>query len=127
MSQPSTSQPSSPEVPDVVHAGVRYVQDTHDSRQGDQSGGYLAAIDAGSGRRLWRIAVYEVPAQPPDHPSVAIYFRSMRLAPDARSLEIVNTAGSVYRVDLASRQSARVGGPAAVPAAPPPPAKLPPG
>lgn len=97
---------------DIEHEGVRYVQDLHDSRNGDQAGGYLAAIDIASGQRLWRLKVYEVPrAQVAGLPTLPRYFRSMQLLPGAQALEIVNEAGGIYRVDLATRRSTQIGGP----------------
>ena len=124
---PSISRPSAPEVPPVEHAGVRYVQDQTDERQGDQAGGYLAALDAKSGARLWRLKVYEVP----DHRAAGVssgglYFRSMRLAPGGNALEIVNEAGAIFLVDLAKHSATQVGGPpagASAPAAKPVPPK----
>ena len=49
MTGPSASRPSAPVVPAIEHQGVRYAQDSHDDRAGDQPGGYLVAIDAKSG------------------------------------------------------------------------------
>ena len=40
MSGPSASRPSAPMVPAIEHEGVRYAQDGHDDRAGDQPGGY---------------------------------------------------------------------------------------
>ena len=53
------------------------------------------------------------------HPTMARHFRSMQLLPGGQALEIVNEAGGVYRVDLASRGATQVGGPPASAAAPP--------
>lgn len=124
MNGPSISRPSAPQVADIEHEGVRYVQDVHDSRNGDQAGGYLAAIDIASGQRLWRLKVYEVPgAQVAGQPTLPRYFRSMQLLPGAQALEIVNEAGGIYRVELATRMSTQVGGP---PVSAPVEPKLPP-
>ena len=120
MTGPSISRPSAPQVADIVHQGVRYVQDATDSRNGDQPGGYLAAIDVASGQRLWRLKVYEVAdGRAAGHPTMARHFRSMQLLPGGQALEIVNEAGGVYRVDLARRGATQVGGPPASAAAPP--------
>lgn len=121
MTGPSASRPSAPVVPALEHLGVRYAQDSHDDRAGDQPGGYLVAIDAKSGQRLWRLKVYEVPDQrAAGRPAMARYFRSMRLSPNGDSLEIENESGGVYRVDLASRNALQTGGPAASAPAPRP-------
>lgn len=109
--RPAASRPSPPEVAPVVHDGVRYEQDRHDDRAGDQPGGYLAAIDVRTGARLWRLKVYAIAPQPPGAPVQALYFRSMRLSPDGATLAIENEAGGVYRVDLATRSSVQISGP----------------
>jgi PQQ enzyme-like repeat protein len=123
---PTSSRPPAPDVAPVEHNGVRYEEDRTDERQGDQAGGYLVALDAKSGARLWRLKVYEVP----DYRSAGvsaggIYFRSMRLAPGGGALEIENEAGGKYLVDIARRTSTQVGGPQATgvakPAPPPKP------
>lgn len=111
---PSMSRPPAPEVKPVVHDGVRYEQDRTDERQGDQPGGYLAAIDAKTGARLWRLKIYSLAAGAPGAPTGgARYFRSMQLAPGGAALEIVDEAGVRYSVDLARRSVSQTGGPAA--------------
>lgn len=122
-SPPSMSRPPAPAVKPVVHDGVRYEQDRTDERQGDQMGGYLAAFDARSGARLWRLKVYELPARGPDMPSGGgRYFRSMKLLPGGKSLEIEDEAGIRYEVDLSRRTVMQTGGP--VPEAPRAPVPL---
>jgi hypothetical protein len=117
---PTASRPSAPEVPPIEHQGVRYEQDRHDDRAGDQAGGYLAATDIKSGKRLWRIKVYQVGDQrPAGVPVQARYFRSMQLAPGGAALIIENEAGGVYHVDLASQSSKQVGGPPETAISPP--------
>lgn len=123
-SPPSTSRPPAPEVKPVVHDGVRYEQDKTDERQGDQPGGYLAAFDAQSGARLWRLRVYSLGAGAPGAPTGgARYFRSMQLAAGGAALEIEDEAGVRYSVDLAKRTVSQIGGPAAEAQRPPAPAK----
>lgn len=124
MNGPSASRPSAAVVADIEHLGVRYIQDSHDDRAGDQPGGYLAAIDIKSGQRLWRLKVYEVPdLRAAGRPTMARYFKSMRLSVDGSALEIENEAGGIYCVDLQSKTVTQVGGPPATaparPAAPP--------
>ena len=129
MTGPTASRPSAPTVPAIDHQGVRYAQDSHDDRAGDQPGGYLVATDVKSGQRLWRLKVYEVPDQrAAGRPTVARYFRAMRLSASGDSLEIENESGGVYRVDLAARSAAQTAGPPAsaeAPRAAPPPKALP--
>ncbi|MDE2316708.1 MAG: hypothetical protein KGK06_09920 [Xanthomonadaceae bacterium] len=125
---PAVSRPSAPEVPAVVLDGVRYEQDLYDDRAGDQHGGYLAAIDAATGQRLWRMRVYTLEAKSPGALVLAMYFRSMRPSPDGKALVIENEAGGVYRVDLATHASVQIGGPPeTAPAATPGKPKPPPG
>ena len=121
MTTPSASRPSAPVVAPVEHQGVRYAQDGHDDRAGDQPGGYLVALDAKTGQRLWRLKVYAVPdARAQGRPALPRYFRALRLGADKSSLEIENEAGGVYRVDLSARTSAQISGPpASAPARPP--------
>ena len=109
---PTASRPSPPEVAPIEHQGVRYEQDRHDDRDGDQGGGYLAATDIRTGARLWRIAVYKIGANArAGAPKPTRYFRSMQVAPDGASLIIENEAGGVYQVTLATHTSRQVGGP----------------
>jgi hypothetical protein len=118
---PLSSRPPAPEVEPIEHKGVRYVQDRVDRSRGDQNGGYLAAIDAKSGKRLWRLEVYDVEDDRASGVSdIGLYFRSMRLVPGRDALEIENEAGSRYRVDLVERTSTLVSAPrrGAQPAAP---------
>jgi hypothetical protein len=110
---PSMSRPPAPEVKPVVHDGVRYEQDKTDERQGDQPGGYLAAVDAKTGARLWRLKVYSLTAGAPGAPTGGgRHFRSMQLAPGGSALEIVDEAGVRYSVDLTRRSVSQTGGPA---------------
>ena len=128
MTTPSASRPSAPVVAPVEHQGVRYAQDGHDDRAGDQPGGYLVALDAKTGHRLWRLKVYDVPdARAHGRPALPRYFRALRLGVDPSSLEIENDAGGVYRLDLAAHTSTQISGPpASAPARPPAAPKPPP-
>ncbi len=112
MKGPSASRPSAPDIEPIEHQGIRYEQDNHGDQSGDQPGGYLVAVDAKTGQRLWRLKVYEVPdPRAIGRPTLARYFRAMRLAPDGATLEIENEAGGVYRVDLTIRTVAQISGP----------------
>lgn len=76
---PKASRPSAPFVEPGEIDGTRYQQDTESYRYGgDQPGGYLVAIDANSGARLWMLKVYSVE----DHRAAGVtaggrYFSSM--------------------------------------------------
>lgn len=116
MSSPGPGRPSRPAPPQVApveRAGVRYQQDLDASRHGGtQRGGYLVAVDATTGERLWMLKVYLVP----DHSAAGVsspgrYFRSMALAANRDELEIENEVGGRYRVDVAARTSTWISGP----------------
>lgn len=110
---PSGSRPPAPQVPPIEHNGIRYEQDAHDERQGDQAGGYLVAIDASTDKRLWRLKVYEVPDQGASGVQLSIYFRAMHLAGGGDVLEIEDETGRVFHVKLATRGVTQTAGPAA--------------
>lgn len=111
--KPSPSRPSPPAVEPIVHRGVRYEQDMQAYRHGGtQSGGYLVAVDQANGERLWVLKIYEVPSQ--DAAGVSTpgrYFKSMRLLPDGRSIEIHSETGDRYTVDLRKRAATWTSGP----------------
>jgi outer membrane protein assembly factor BamB len=118
---PSASRPPAPDVAPVEHNGVRYVQDSHDDRQGDQRGGYLAALDARTGAPQWRLKVYEVAdSRAAGIEGGGIYFRAMKLI-TGNVLEIENEAGGIYHVNLVTRTVMQISGPP--PSAPVKPAK----
>lgn len=112
---PRSSRPPPATVPPVVHQGVRYEQDMQSARfGGTQSSGYLVAVDADSGARLWMLKVYEVPSQPGAPFQLQRFFRSMRLGASGATLEIESEAGGHYVVDLAARTSTWLDGPDSV-------------
>jgi hypothetical protein len=110
---PGASRPAPPAVAAIDHEGIRFEQDLEALKHGgDQLGGYLVAIDAATGNRLWMLKVYLVPApSAPAVPRFGRYFRRMSLLPGGQQIEIENEAGGIYRVDLATRTSAWVSGP----------------
>lgn len=128
MSAPSASRPAPPAVAPVEAAGVRYLEDRTDERDGDQAGGYLAAVDVATGATLWRLKVYDVP----DHRAAGVHgnsrhFSALAIAEGGAALIVDNEAGGRYRVDLAARSVTQIGGPpeqaplaAAAPAKPKP-------
>ena len=101
---PSASRPAPPVVPPIEYQGVRYREEMGSySYGGDQSGGYLVALDALTGKRLWMIKVYQLQHQDAAIDDIGIYFKSMRLLADRNSLEIENEAGARYLIDLEKR------------------------
>jgi outer membrane protein assembly factor BamB len=108
----SVSRPPAPVVAPVEHNGIRYEQDQINPARGDRNGGYLIAVDAETGERLWRVQVYQVPDQSAEGISgMGRYFRSLQLVENGIALEIENEAGGRYRVDLTTRTSVQISGP----------------
>jgi len=116
MSQgPGSSRPPPPGGAPVLHDGIRYEEDADSERFGaTQSSGYLVAIDAASGKRLWMLKVYEVPTDPDAPFQLERHFRSMRLGAGGNQLEIESEAGGKYVVDLGARTSTWISGPDSV-------------
>ena len=114
LDNPHSSRPPPPLVAPVLHHGVRYEQDMQSWRYGGtQPGGYLVAIDAASGARLWMLRVYEVTLHEVHGVTTpGRYFRSLVLVPGRDELEIENEAGARYRVDLERRKASWLSGPA---------------
>lgn len=110
-----SSQPSPPVVPPIEHRGVRYMQDVDRQRRDDgQRGGWLLALDATSGARLWAVQVYADPHDPhAPTGSPARWFARMQLLDHGERIEIEDTTGARYEVDLATRVVVRTRDPAA--------------
>jgi len=108
---PSRGAP--PVVAPIENGGVRYQQDMDAGHHGGGGlGGYLTAVDAASGKRLWMLKVYEVTDDSAAGVSTpGCYFRRMTLLAGKNALEIENEVGGVFRVDLAKRTSTWVSGP----------------
>ena len=110
---PTASRPAPPRVLPIEHQGVRRMQDMQAFRHGgNQRGGYLVAVDAKSGERLWMLKVHPVT----DHNAAGvetpgIYFRSMKMVSGSEQLEIENEVGGQYLVDLQKRKPNWVSGP----------------
>lgn len=113
---PTPSRPPPPTVAPVTHAGVRYEQDMQSyDHGGTQPGGYLVAVDAATGKRLWMLKVYEIPPSgDPGLSSPGRYFSSMQLVPGRDELVIENEVGGRYLVDLKQRTSTWLSGPDSV-------------
>ncbi len=111
---PTSSRPPPPEVEAIVHDGVRYEEDKVSAEDNDQNGGYLAAFDAETGEKLWRLKVYEVTDYSDDGiDNIGLHFASMRLWAEQGQIEIVNESGSRYRFNLAEKITTYIDGPAA--------------
>ncbi len=101
---PRASRRAPRRVEPVVHDGVRYEQVIGKLlAQQDDTGRYLAAFDVATDRLLWGAKVYDIPQIAELERDVqAVFFTSMQLADDGRSLLIVNERGRRFSVDLAS-------------------------
>lgn len=102
---PQASRPAPPAVPPVFHKGVRYEQDMESTQHGgDPFGGYLMAVDAATGARLWILKIYQVtPQTVPGLPTFDRFFKRMALVSDRDELLIEDEAGGRYLVDLVRR------------------------
>lgn len=110
----SGSQPSQPHVPALERDGIRYEQDVDRQRRSDGTrAGSLVARDAATGRPLWQSVVYANPfdANSPVG-SPAIWFARMAFVDSANVVEIENTVGGRYEVDLLTHAVKHTGGPA---------------
>jgi len=100
----SISRIPAPRVAPVVHGQVRYEQVENGLLAGlDQMGGYLAAIDAATGERLWLLKVYDNRRDPArEGDAQDVFFKTMAWQPDG-TLLIENERGRRFVVDPASR------------------------
>ena len=109
-------------MPAIEHDGVRYEQDRVRQRQADAGrGGWLTAFDAGSGARLWTVQIYANPyneAAPVGSPPR--WFAGMRLLPGQDKIEIDDTLGARFVVDLKSQSVKQTIDPFAARKPPPP-------
>lgn len=110
---PSADRPPPPDVPPIVHKGVRYEQDLGATAPaGTAAGGLLAAFDHASNARLWQLQVYTVvDRSPPGLSAPERYFHAMALVPGRDALWVDDETGSRYLVDLNDRTSTKLSGP----------------
>jgi len=110
---PGADRPPPPDVPAVLHKGVRYAQYLSGNEPaGAASGGDLTAADPTTGARLSRLQVYTLP----NHAAAGVeapgrYFRSMQMIKGTDTLQIEDEVGVIYEVDLVRRSATRVSGP----------------
>ena len=102
---PSADRPPPPKVSSIEHAGIRYSQETDGLMHGlDQRTGYLVAADAATGTRLWALRVYEVRMIPGLESDVQdVFFRSMSLQEDGRSIVVEDELGRRFAIELSTR------------------------
>jgi len=85
------------DVPPVIAGGIKY---TAPPRSG---GGYVEALDVGSGKLLWELRVYEIQVdQDLERDVQDIFITSLKVA--GGKLQIVNENGDKFVVDLSKRK-----------------------
>lgn len=103
MPQPKRVGP--PDVAPVVLGNVRYEVIHWGRERGlEQNGGYVAALDATSGKELWIAKIYAVEYKPKLETDVQdVFIKSLTAAPDGRSLLITNENNQHFVLDVAAR------------------------
>jgi hypothetical protein len=100
---PQPKRVAPPNVAPVVLGGARIeVIQWGRSRGLGQNGGYIAAIDVGTGRQLWTLKVYDVTYDPHMEEDVQDVFIETMEAEDGK-LAIEDEAGRRYLVDPQTR------------------------
>ena len=103
---PQGKRVAPPNVTPVTVGGVRY-EAIHWGRERGlkQNGGYIAAIDAASGKELWILKIYQIDYIPKLETDVQdIFIESIKAAANGQSLEIVDEKGRRFTVNLKSRK-----------------------
>ncbi len=99
-----------PQAAPVSAAGVRYQAPLFTRAQGlPQNGGYVEAVDQGTGQRRWIVMV--VRARPDDgkeQDKRDSFITELKLAPDGKHLLVTDERGQQYRLDLRSRRVTRL-------------------
>lgn len=98
---PSAKRAAPPEVPPVTVAGVVYrAPNTAPGR------GLVTAEEAATGRKLWEVAVFEVPSDPRLEADVqAVFITRLRLK--GRTLEVADERKRRFVLDLQTRKVQR--------------------
>lgn len=90
-----------PEVPPLVHAGVRYEQVMVPSREGLPHGGYVVATEVATGTRKWIRKVYDIALDPTRELDVQFYyFKTLSLERGGRALLVEDERGGRHRLEL---------------------------
>lgn len=91
-------------VPPVVHRGIRYeVIHWGKARGLGQNGGYVAAIDANSGKELWLVQVYAIDyGADREADRLDVFITALSLAEDGKHLLVADENGRHFSIDLAS-------------------------
>ena len=89
----------------VTYKGVRY-EAVHwgKSRDLDQNGGYVAAIDDNTGEELWIVKVYDVDYDNDMDPDKQdVFISKLKLRRFRKLLSVKDERGGLYFVDLTNR------------------------
>jgi hypothetical protein len=106
MEMPAAKRVGPEEVPPVTIGETRY-EVVHWGRERGlgQNGGYIAAVDAASGRELWTLKVYDVTYDPDMEEDVQdVFIESLAPRGDDK-LAVVDERGRKYLVDPRRRQA----------------------
>lgn len=106
LGMPQGKRVGPPDVKPVTIGGVRY-EAIHWGRERGlkQNGGYIAAIDAASGKELWILKIYQIDYIPKLETDVQdIFIESMKAGASGQSLEIVDEKGRGYTVNLKNKK-----------------------
>jgi PQQ enzyme repeat len=107
-STPGPKRVGPPKVPALTVAGLR-IEAVHWGRERgfDQNGGYIAALDAKTGRELWTLKIYDVPYDANLEEDVQDVFITRMSKASGGRLAVVDEDGRRYLVDLKTRTVTR--------------------
>ena len=103
----SSSQAPSPDVPPIIHDGVRYEQ-VNDTTgiDTDSPFGWMRATRIADGEVLWTRQIYTKETENPFGKSLAyVYFESMSLDAEAGFILVTNEDSERFRVDISTGDS----------------------
>jgi hypothetical protein len=105
MEMPAGKRVGPPNVPPVVIGDLRFEAIHWGKERGfGQNGGYIAALDARSGRELWTLKIYDVVYEPRMEEDVQdVFIKTMSRSASGNRLEVTDERGRRYLVDLQSR------------------------
>ena len=106
LGMPQGKRVGPPDVKPITIGGVRYEAIHWGRERGlEQNGGYIAAIDAKSGKELWILKIYQIDYIPKLETDVQdVFIESMKAGANGQSLEIVDEKGRRYTVNLKSKK-----------------------
>jgi hypothetical protein len=95
-----------------VRVGSLIIEALHWGRERGlgQNGGYLRAVDAGTGAEKWILPVYEIRYDPHLEEDVQdLFIRSLQLREDGSTLLVTDEHGRQYQVDVNERKVTPLG------------------